>query len=160
MFPICNRKNCFFEIFPIGGNRSVIGVADRLAVMLGMEAMLSALEPSEAPFRNGSERIGQVEKYFQFHFAENFDLEELLGKFGMSLRTFYREWKAAFPISPAQYLLNLRMQKACRLLREPDLRIYEVANACGYCNELYFCRVFVKAHGLTPLAYRRACLKK
>ena len=58
MFLVCNRKNCFFEIFPIGGNRSVIGVADRLdplVVMLGMEAMLSALDPSEDPVRNGSE---------------------------------------------------------------------------------------------------------
>ena len=168
-FSDCNFKmtDCFKvlldkaeKLLSVCHSPGVADRLDRLAVMLGMEAMLSALEPSEDPVRNGSERIGQVEKYFQFHFAENFDLEELLGKFGMSLRTFYREWKAAFPISPAQYLLNLRMQKACRLLREPDLRIYEVANACGYCNELYFCRVFVKAHGLTPLAYRRACLKK
>ena len=148
------------KLLPIYHSPGVADRLDRLAVMLGLEAMLSALEPSEDPVRNGSERIKQVEKYFQFHYTEKFDLKELLGKFGMSLRTFYREWKTAFPISPAQYLLNLRMQKACRLLREPDLRIYEIADACGYCNELYFCRVFVKANGMTPLAYRRAHMRK
>ena len=133
---------------------------DRLAVMLGLEAMLSAQEPSEAPVRNGSERIAKVEKYFQFHYSENFDLEKILKKNGMTRRTFYREWKTAFPISPAQYLLNLRMQRACRLLQNTDLRIYEISKACGYPNEIYFRRVFVKAHGMTPLSYRRACLKK
>ena len=117
--------------------------------------MLSALEPSEEAARNGSERIYQVEKYFQFHYSDNFDLEEILKQFGMSLRTFYREWKIAFPVSPAQYLLNLRMQKACRLLRDADLRIYEIANLCGYCNELYFSRVFKNANGMTPAAWRK-----
>ena len=133
---------------------------DRLAVMLGLEAMLSAQEPSEAPVRNGSERIAKVEKYFQFHYSENFDLEKILKKNGMTRRTFYREWKTAFPISPAQYLLNLRMQKACRLLRNADLRIYEIANLCGYCNELYFSRVFSKSNGITPQTYRKLHQKK
>ena len=148
------------KLLPVCTSLGVADRLDRLAVMLGLEAMLSALEPSEEPARNGSERICQVEKYFQFHYSENFDLEDILKQYGMSLRTFYREWKIAFPMSPAQYLLNLRMQKACRLLRNADLRIYEIANLCGYCNELYFCRVFVKANGMTPQAYRKLHLKK
>lgn len=139
-----------------------LGVADRLdrlAVMMGLEAMLSALETPEKTTLPGSERIYQVEKFFQFHFTENFELKEILKKFGMSPRTFYREWKTAFPISPADYLLNLRMQEARQLLRNTNLRIYEVADACGYKNELYFCRVFVKAHRMTPLAFRKTYTK-
>ena len=143
------------KLLPICNSLGVADRLDRLAVMLGLEAMLSALEPSEEPARNGSERIYQVEKYFQFHYSDNFDLEEILRQFGMSLRTFYREWKIAFSVSPAQYLLNLRMQKACRLLRDADLRIYEIANLCGYCNELYFSRVFKSANGMTPAAWRK-----
>ena len=135
------------------------GVADRLdrlAVMMGLEAMLAALEPIKETEKTGTDRIYQVEKFFQFHYTENFDLEMILRKFGMSLRTFYREWKTAFSISPANYLLDLRMQEARRLLRNTDLRIYEVAEACGYKNELYFSRVFVKENGLTPISYRRS----
>ncbi|MBQ6596791.1 MAG: helix-turn-helix transcriptional regulator [Lentisphaeria bacterium] len=148
------------RLLPVCNSLGIADRLDRLAVMLGLEAMLSALEPSEEPARNGSNRIYQVEKYFQFHYSENFDLEEVLKQYGMSLRTFYREWRFAFPMSPAQYLLNLRMQKACRLLRNADLRIYEIANLCGYCNELYFCRVFAKSNGMTPQAYRKLHLNK
>lgn len=149
------------KLLPICSAPGVADRLDRLAVTLGLEAMLSALEsPSEEPVRNDSGRIYQVEKYFQFHYSENFDLRERIGKFGMSPRTFYREWKNTFPVSPARYLLNLRMQEACRLLRNTDLRIYEIANTCGYGNELYFCRVFVKENGMTPRAYRKCHLKK
>ncbi len=133
---------------------------DRLAVMLGLEAMLSALEMPEMTLDSGTERIRQVEKFFQFHFAENFDLRDILPRFGMSLRTFYREWKTVFPESPAEYLLNLRMQEARQLLRTTSLRIYEVADACGYPNVIYFSRVFVKSNGMTPQAYRKLHLNK
>ena len=78
----------------------------------------------------------------------------------MSLRTFYREWKAVFPESPAEYLLNLRMQEARQLLRITSLRIYEVADACGYPNVIYFSRVFAKSNGMTPQAYRKLHLNK
>ena len=98
-------------------------------------------------------------KYFQFHYAENFELKEILKKFGMSLRTFYREWKIAFPVSPADYLLNLRMQKARQLLLNTNMRIYEIADSCGYNNDLYFSRVFVKVYGMTPMAFRKMYTK-
>jgi AraC-like DNA-binding protein len=158
-FRMTDRFKGLFEqvekLLPVCNSPGVADRLDRLAVMLGLEAMLSALEPSEEPVRNGSERICLVEKYFQFHYAENFDLEAVLKKYGMSLRTFYREWKAAFSVSPARYLLNLRMQRACRLLRNADLRIYEIAKICGYPNEIYFSRVFKNANGMTPAAWRK-----
>ena len=147
------------KLLPYGKSLGVADRLDRLAVMMGMEAMLSALETPERTTLPGSERIYQVEKYFQFHYAENFELKEILKKFGMSLRTFYREWKIAFPVSPADYLLNLRMQKARLLLRNTNMRIYEVADSCGYNNELYFSRVFVKVYGMTPMAFRKMYTK-
>ena len=140
----------------------VAGVADRLdrlAVMLGMEAMLSALKPADGTAKTVTGQIYQVEKFFQFHYAEEFDLKKILRKFGMSLRTFYREWKTAFSVSPAKYLLNLRMQEARRLLRNTNLKIYEISEVCGYKNELYFSRVFVKENGLTPRSYRQSFSK-
>ena len=54
----------------------VAGVADRLdrlAVMLGMEAMLFALKPADGTAKTVTGQIYQVEKFFQFHYAEEFD---------------------------------------------------------------------------------------
>ena len=143
------------ELLPYAMNLGVADRLDRLAVMLGLEAMLSALEPKDQEKHDCNKRIFQVEKFFQFHFAENFDLKSILPKYGMSTRTFYREWKEVFNVTPAEYILNLRMQEAKRLLINSNLKIYEIAYSCGYLNELYFSRVFFKMNGLTPLAFRK-----
>ena len=76
------------NLLPVCHSPGVADQLDRLAVMLGLEAMLSAQEPSEAPVRNGSERIAKVEKYFQFHYSENFDLEKILKKNGMTPQAY------------------------------------------------------------------------
>ncbi|MBE6371444.1 MAG: helix-turn-helix transcriptional regulator [Lentisphaerae bacterium] len=148
------------KLLPLSRSPGMADRLDRLAVMLGLEAMLSALEMPEVTLDSSTERIRQVEKFFQFHYAENFELRDILPRFGMSLRTFYREWKTVFPQSPAEYLLNLRMQEARQLLRTTSLRIYEVADACGYPNVIYFSRVFAKSNGMTPQAYRKFYLNK
>ena len=143
------------ELLP---NFRAIGVADqldRLAVMLGMEAMLASLSAQENPLNPGTERIHQIKKFFQFHYMENFDLNIILAKFGISRRTFYREWSQAFVESPAEYLLKLRMDEARLLLQNSLLRIYEVAAECGYANETYFSRCFTREIGMTPHEYRK-----
>ena len=140
-----------------------VGVADqldRLAVMLGLEAMLSSLSDSEDRPSPGTERIHRIRKYFQFHFAEHPDIEKILPGFGISRRTFYREWGQAFAESPAEYLLKLRINEARMLLQNSSLRIYEIASECGYPNVTYFSRCFAQAIGMTPQAYRRLCRKR
>lgn len=47
-----------------------------------------------------------------------------------------------------------RIEKAKLLLRNPSLKIYEIAARCGYADENYFIRVFKKITGATPLKYR------
>lgn len=139
-------------------NHQAIGIADqldRLAVMLGLEAMLSSLSTGETQVNPGTERIHQIRKFFQFHYTENLELDKVLSRFGLSRRTFYREWSQAFPESPAEYLVKLRMNEAQMLLQNSSLRIYEIAAECGYPNEIYFSRCFAKNTGMTPQAYRK-----
>ena len=126
----------------------------------GLEAMLSSLSDSEDRPSPGTERIHRIRMYFQFHFAEHLDIEKILPGFGMSRRTFYREWGQAFAESPAEYLLKLRINEARMLLQNSSLRIYEIASECGYPNVTYFSRCFAQAIGMTPQAYRRLCRKR
>ena len=52
------------------------------------------------------------------------------------------------------YLTELRIQKACELLDNSDLRIAEIASRVGYDDKLYFSRIFRQHTGLPPTAYR------
>ncbi|SMF66433.1 two component transcriptional regulator, AraC family [Paenibacillus uliginis N3/975] len=54
-----------------------------------------------------------------------------------------------------ELLVQLRMEKACELLRQPGMKIYEVADQVGYRYLPYFSRQFKEKFGITPMEYRK-----
>ena len=55
----------------------------------------------------------------------------------------------------ANYLLNLRMEYAKKLLRETNLKMWQVAEESGFNDYHYFSKVFKKAEGMSPAQYRK-----
>ncbi len=66
-----------------------------------------------------------------------------------------RAFKGRVGVSPQQYLISTRMQKAMSLLKETDLQVSEVARATGYPDPNYFARAMKKTVGMAPLEFRR-----
>jgi len=64
-------------------------------------------------------------------------------------------FKLYMKISPAQYILSLRMVNAQSLLENTEYNIGEIAEIVGYDNPLYFSRVFKKEYGVSPAQYRK-----
>ena len=54
-----------------------------------------------------------------------------------------------------QFLLDVRMDRAKQLMKDPQRKLYEIAQLVGYEDEGYFTRVFKRACGVTPSEYRR-----
>ena len=73
----------------------------------------------------------------------------------ISTNWFIRNFKQHMKISPAQYLLSLRMVNAQSLLENTDYSVGEIAEIVGYDNQLYFSRVFKKEYGISPAQYRK-----
>jgi phospholipid N-methyltransferase len=67
----------------------------------------------------------------------------------------FRNFKQYMKISPAQYILSLRMVNAQSLLENTEYNIGEIAEIVGYDNPLYFSRVFKKEYGVSPAQYRK-----
>lgn len=59
-----------------------------------------------------------------------------------------------------EYLLELRVQEAKKLLRQSDLRMYEIAGRVGFQNADYFVTQFEKLEQLTPSEYRNLLIGK
>ena len=75
----------------------------------------------------------------------------------MSISWFNKSFKAATGTSPMKYIQTIRIRNAQTLLETTDYSISDVASFVGYENPLYFSRLFRKAKGMSPSAYRKLC---
>lgn len=66
-------------------------------------------------------------------------------------RTFSKEMK----MSPLEYLIRTRIQCAVNLLAETDKTLDEISQLCGFSCGNYFCKVFRKYMGTSPMEYRK-----
>ena len=53
------------------------------------------------------------------------------------------------------YVTRIRIRKAIELLRDADLKIYEIAQKVGYSSQHYFSSAFKRVLGVSPLEYRK-----
>jgi len=67
----------------------------------------------------------------------------------------YRLFKQYLNKSPQEFLLNLRIEKACFLLTNSELKIGDIARSVGYNDVLLFSKTFKKMKKLTPSDYRK-----
>lgn len=98
--------------------------------------------------------IANSVSYMEAHFKEDLTVEELASKSYMSTRHFSRIFNTVYHTSPCSYMILLRLQYACGLLKNSDLSISEVATYSGFNDVNYFSRQFSKKFSLTPKEYR------
>ena len=60
-----------------------------------------------------------------------------------------------FGISPKQYIIELRIQKAKQLLAEDAMSVSVISEKCGFSTPYHFCRLFKQHTGITPSEYRK-----
>jgi AraC-like DNA-binding protein len=87
-------------------------------------------------------------------YAQPLRLETLATLAGQSVSAYLGNFKKCFGLPPMQYLLRLRVRKACRLLAQTDASITRIAFETGFQDSNYFSRAFAKVVGCSPRAYR------
>lgn len=90
--------------------------------------------------------------------GETVGLPDLAASVGLSPSHFCRAFKTAMGVSPHQYLIGLRIERARQLLAESRMAVIDVGAAVGYDDPSYFARLFRRATGLSPAGYRRRVL--
>ncbi|MCZ0704288.1 two-component system response regulator YesN [Natronobacillus azotifigens] len=102
--------------------------------------------------------IYKVKNYIDKHYKENLTLKKIANEFYMNPVYLGQLFKKNHGTYFKDYLLNVRMEKAKQLLRQTDLRIYEVADQIGFSSPDYFVVQFEKKEGMTPSNYRQRIL--
>ncbi len=101
-------------------------------------------------------RLGEVLSYMERNLGEPITVAQLASIASMSESTLTRRFRRVVHRSPIEHLLRLRIDRACRMLLNPDLNITEVSLRCGFTDSNYFSRQFKAVVGRSPRAYRRS----
>lgn len=108
---------------------------------------------------DGISRIHAAVRYLQDNYSTAINMTELAHENGLSESHFYREFKRLIGQTPVNYLIGLRLGRAAVYLRETSLPIAEIAELCGFNDPYYFCRVFVRRHGVSPSRFRKTATR-
>ncbi|WP_340027100.1 helix-turn-helix domain-containing protein [Paenibacillus sp. FSL H7-0940] len=107
-----------------------------------------------------SDMVDVVASYITSHYRQNLELKELAALAGCSVRQLQRRFKQEKQLGPMEYVIQLRMESASRMLRHTDASIGEIADKMGYRDMYYFSRAFKKYNGVPPLHYRHAAASR
>ena len=104
---------------------------------------------------NRDPRIQVVVDYLTPHLNESFTIQSLSEMAQVSQTSFRRLFKAHTGKSPSDYIRELRMTSAARMLLTSDREIAEIGYQVGFSDANYFSRTFRQVFGVSPHQYRR-----
>lgn len=99
--------------------------------------------------------LSQALSFIQRYAFSKMSLEHAADYVNISHSQLTRKFKKAFNTTPIEYLTQLRLTKAKKLLINTDMKLSEVAFLCGFDNEYYFSRVFSRKMEESPSAFRQ-----
>ena len=83
-----------------------------------------------------------------------FNVEHLSSEVGISRAHLHRRMKELMGITPLDFIRNVRMHRACELLKNSEVEITQVAYTLGFASQSHFSTTFKKFTGYTPSEYR------
>lgn len=170
------RQDCFKAdnpIINIGFDAELLNIFIRLIDTLKFEGiafkqissclviqLLGLVYASALMVDNVRSRKEKIVHHIRYQLHENWveplDMEKLASQHHVSYVWFRKAFKEVIGISPGQYHLKLKLDKAGQMLRETTLSVSEIAYKTGFESEFYFSRIFKKKTGATPSAFRES----
>lgn len=100
-------------------------------------------------------RIAKTITHLESNFNDHVQLDELVEISHMSKRSFLRAFEAAMGCTPIAYVIQLRVARAAKQLRQTDESITAIAYSVGFNDSNYFARQFRQHFGVSPRVYRK-----
>lgn len=113
---------------------------------------------SEADANSNHTRLHFILNHIHENLTGKISVDKLSRKAYMSRNAFYKWFREQFGVTPLDYINQERIKLAKQLLSEKNNSITAVSYQCGFTDVNYFVRLFRKAEGITPGAYRE-CIR-
>lgn len=99
--------------------------------------------------------IDRLLRYIESNVGSDLQLVDLACESALSIPHLHTLFRQRLGRTPHQFVLERKVQQACRLLSGTDYPVKQVGRECGFANVETFCRAFRKQVGTTPSRYRR-----
>lgn len=124
---------------------------DALGLVLALLQQFSTLARTAI---SQPQSLNWVTAYCAFHLSEPLSVADMAARAHLSPSHFTATFRRHFGVSPHQYLLHLRVQRAHELLLTSDHSLSEIAEQCGFADVHHFSKTFKRVFGAPPGAYR------
>ena len=129
--------------------------ADSLARLLLVQLGRQLRDPGTVSNPLTPKVLVSLRDYIVAHLAERILVADLAREAGLSPNRFAQAFSEHTRLSPHQFVLSFRLDRAAQLLRASNLNLVEVANDCGFANQQHLCNAMRRHLGTTPSRYRR-----
>jgi AraC-like DNA-binding protein len=120
-------------------------------MLIGSEVVSQAAQQLPLP-----DVMEVLKAYLREHMADQIRIKQLASLVALSPFYFVRTFKAHVGVPPHQYLMRVRIERACELLAESPLTVTQICHRVGFTSLSHFINTFRRHSGMSPLAYRRA----
>jgi AraC-like DNA-binding protein len=139
-----------------GGSRGVPQSRIKLLLLELLDALGTLLPPAPpSPALPQVDRLVPLLKWLEQNFSRKISVAEAARIVGLSGARFMRRFRQATGSTFVEYLNQIRLREAYRLLRETPLPVGEIAEQCGFSDQSYFDRRFKAYFGIPPRELRR-----
>ena len=108
-----------------------------------------------SPDSKGNAKIAEIQKYIHEHYHDStLSARAISKKFYFSQNYFCTYFKRKTGQTPNEYIANVRVEQAKKLLTNHTYKLYEIASLVGFNDPDYFTFVFKRWAGCTPSIYR------
>ena len=119
-------------------------------------ALFAATDEALQRAANADDIIARVTAYIQAHFRENIDRDDVAAVAYITPNYLSKQFRNKMGMNLREYINQIRVDEAKRLLLSTNLPVSEVAGLAGYENISYFSTVFRKRTGMSPVDWRNS----
>jgi AraC-like DNA-binding protein len=133
---------------------SKIPLRDEQNEVIGMAGVSRIISDSDAVYADNPE-MRRIVDYVRAHYREKLTVADMARVGGISVSSQERLFRKTFGLTPLMYLRKTRLNAACKLLRDSNIGLSDIAVECGFNDQTNMTRAFRLELKITPLRYRR-----
>ncbi len=123
--------------------------------------LFSKMHPSDTektlqknPYSTSREYVGSAIEYIKKNYTNKITVNEISDYIGLNRSYFGSIFKKHTKMTPQEFILDFRFQKAIALFENEKLNISDIARSIGYDDAMLFSKIFKKKYGISPKKYR------